>query len=428
MESEQSEGVQALKVMVVDDDVVFLRYLEAQLKMIGYQTVTADSGVAAWILIQAEPPDLVLLDIFMPGMGGLELCRKIKGTPELKDIPVVLLTMMGAKAKDGGYQAGADDFLNKPPHLLELKTRIRNLLLLRQLRAVQAQQPEELPEDGLTGPAPRILVLDAQGLPSSPLATHLTEEGWAVQVVGSQEQVLSILRHDQPDLLILEQELTEGTGSGLVARLRSEVATADQTILLICEPGALELQVGIWQSEADEHLVKPFEPSELKARVRSLLKRSELRSRKDAQILSADQSPMEDSRGGTYSRAYFSASLKHTCAFAALVGRPVGLLAYRLSIGALAAAGRHRIPEIIKGHLETPEVLCRLAEGLYVAILPCADLVELSSRVEALKPLLPPGQFATASGKGRIANSLVKSIWDQFHTQDEAGQGRSTPG
>ena len=421
MGSDPTDQVQDLKVMVVDDDVVFLRYLEAQLKMIGYQTVSVESGVAAWILLQADPPDLVLLDIFMPGMGGLELCRKIKETPRLQDIPVVLLTMMGAKAKDGGYQAGADDFLNKPPHLLELKTRIRNLLLLRQLRAAQPRDLEALPAEALTGATPRILILDGMGLPHSLMANTLAEEGWDVQVLGSQEQVLASFRHGLPDLLIIDQDLPDGSGGGLVSRLRSDMGTANLTILLACESGALELQVGIYQSEADEHLVKPFEPSELKARVRSLLKRSELRSRKDSQVLAADPSEFEDPRGGTFNRAYFSASLKHTCAFAAVVGRPVGLLAYRLPVGAVT--GGIRIPEVIKGQLEPHEVLCRVAEGLFVAILPCADLIELGRRVEALKPLLPAGQFATASGKGRIANTLVKSIWDQFHGLDQAGQG-----
>ena len=421
MGSDPTDQVQDLKVMVVDDDVVFLRYLEAQLKMIGYQTVTVASGVAAWILIQAEPPDLVLLDIFMPGMDGLELCRKIKATPGLQDIPVVLLTMMGAKAKDGGYQAGADDFLNKPPHLLELKTRIRNLLLLRQLRTACAQEPEDPTLDDLTGARPRILILDPQGVLHTHMEGILAEEGWEVQGVASQEHLLARLRSDPPELLILDQDLTEGTGSGLVSRIRSEVGTADQTILLTCDPGALELQVGIWQSEADEHLVKPFEPSELKARVRSLLHRSELRSRRDAQVLDSDPSDVEHLRGGTFTRSYFNASLKHFCAFATLVGRPVGLLAYRLPAG--TAGGGTRVPEAIKSQLEPHDVLCRLAEGLYVAILPCADLLELSRRVEALKPLLPAGQFATASGKGRIANSLVKSIWDQFHGLDQAGQG-----
>ncbi len=421
MESERDGQAQDLKVMVVDDDVVFLRYLEAQLKMIGYQTVTVESGVAAWILLQADPPDLVLLDIFMPGMGGLELCRKIKTTPALKDIPVVLLTMMGAKAKDGGYQAGADDFLNKPPHLLELKTRIRNLLLLRQLRAALPPEAEDPPVEVVPGAPPRILIMDALGIPNSHMANTLAEEGWEVQVMRSQEHLLASLRNQRPDLLIIDQDLSDGSGSGLVSRLRSEVGTADLTILLACEAGALELQVGIYQSEADEHLVKPFEPSELKARVRSLLKRSELRSRQDGKVLAVDPNEVEDARGGTFSRAFFLASLKHTCAFAAVVGRPVGLLAYRLPVGAVT--GGIRIPEVIKGQLEPHEVLCRVAEGLFVAILPCADLIELGRRVEALKPLLPAGQFATASGKGRIANTLVKSIWDQFHGLDQAGQG-----
>lgn len=423
MGSDQMDPAPDLKVMVVDDDGVFLRYLEAQLKMIGYQTVTADSGEAAWILIQAEPPDLVLLDIFMPGMGGLELCRKIKASPALQDIPVVLLTMMGAKAKDGGYQAGADDFLNKPPHLLELKTRIRNLMLLRQLRAAGPPAPEELPAAPPEAGRPRILVLDPQGILLSHMEGILAEEGWEVQGVGSQDQLLARVRSERPDLVIIDQDLAGGSGSGLVSRLRNEVGTEDQTILLTCEPGAVELQVGIWQSEADEHLVKPFEPSELKARVRSLLRRTELRRRKEARLLEAASQAPDEGTSGTYGRPFFTASLKHLCAFAAVVGRPVGLLAYRLPPGTLPLTeGGARVSDVIKGQLEPHEVLFRLGEGLFVAILPCADLVELDRRVARLRPCLPAGQFATASGKGRVESSLVKSIWNQLNALDGGAQ------
>ena len=415
MDEDQSEVTESLRVMVVDDDVVFRRYLEAQLRMIGYQVVPVENGDAAWILIQADPPDMVLLDVFMPGMSGLDLCRLIKTTPATQDIPVVLLTMLGAKAKDGGYQAGADDFLNKPPHLLELKTRLRNLLLLRQLQSAREAEPEEAPTEELEGPPAHILILDPQGFLRDHLKGLLADEGWDIQGVATQEQLVERLRLDRPDLLILDQDLTEGTGSSLVSRLRSDVTTADQTILLTCESGALELQVGIWQSEADEHLVKPFEAFELKTRVRALLKRSELRRRKDAHILDADPSSIKDPHGGAYTRPYLYASLEHFCAFATLVGRPVGLLGFRLAAGSTMWSGEgQRVSDIIKKHLEDHEVLCRLGDGLFVAILPGADLSDLTQRVATLKPKLPAGHYATASGKGKISTSLLKNIWEQL--------------
>ena len=183
MDEGQSEVTESLRVMVVDDDVVFRRYLEAQLRMIGYQVVPVENGDAAWVLIQADPPDLVLLDVFMPGMSGLDLCRLIKTTPASQNIPVVLLTMLGAKAKDGGYQAGADDFLNKPPHLLELKTRLRNLLLLRQLQDAHAAVPGDAPSEELEGPPAHILILDAQGHMVDHLKGLLANEGWNIQGV-----------------------------------------------------------------------------------------------------------------------------------------------------------------------------------------------------------------------------------------------------
>jgi two-component system, cell cycle response regulator len=418
MDEDQSEVTESLRVMVVDDDVVFRRYLEAQLRMIGYQVVPVENGDAAWILIQADPPDMVLLDVFMPGMSGLDLCRLIKTTPATQDIPVVLLTMLGAKAKDGGYQAGADDFLNKPPHLLELKTRLRNLLLLRQLQSARAAVPEDAPTEELEGPPAHILILDPQGFLRDHLKGLLADEGWDIQGVATQEQLVERLRLDRPDLLILDQDLTEGTGSSLVSRLRSDVTTADQTILLTCESGALELQVGIWQSEADEHLVKPFEAFELKTRVRALLKRSELRRRKDAHILDADPSSIKDPHGGAYTRPYLYASLEHFCAFATLVGRPVGLLGFRLVAGSTMWSGEgQRVSDIIKKHLDDHEVLCRLGDGLFVAILPGADLNDLTQRVARLKSVLPAGHFATASGKGKISTSLLKNIWEQLRQE-----------
>jgi len=417
MEEVQDDLMQSLKVMVVDDDAVFRRYLEAQLKMLGCQIVPVESGDAAWVLIQAEPPDLVLLDVFMPGMSGLDLCRKIKTTHALQDIPVVLLTMLGAKAKDSGYQAGADDFLNKPPHLLELKTRVRNLLLLRKLQAAQEVEEDVSLTEGLGGPPPRVIILDSQGVLRDHVKGILDGEGLEVRGMATQDELLESLMYEKPDLLIIDQDLTEGSGSAFIARLRSEVATSGLTILLTCDSGALELQVGIWQSEADEHLVKPFDASELKTRVRSLLKTSELRRRKDAHVLDADPSSIKDPRGGAYTRPYLYASLEHFCAFATLVGRPVGLLGYRLTNGSSMWSGEGRkVSAQIMGCLEPHEVLCRLGEGLFVAILPGSDLNDLAARVATLKPQLPEGQFATASGRGRIATSLLKSIWEQLRS------------
>jgi putative two-component system response regulator len=120
-------------VLVVDDDARVRRLLERMLQKEGIRVLTAEDGNAAVAAVASEPPDLILLDIVMPGLGGFEVCRRLKGQPETRLIPVVLVT--GLDARDDrimGIEAGADDFLSKPFDRAELLARIRSLLRVKE--------------------------------------------------------------------------------------------------------------------------------------------------------------------------------------------------------------------------------------------------------------------------------------------------------
>ncbi|MEY2565490.1 MAG: two-component system, OmpR family, alkaline phosphatase synthesis response regulator PhoP [Actinomycetota bacterium] len=117
-------------VLVVDDDATIRRLLQITLETEGFSVTTAGDGVEGLRMAQEEPrPDLVLLDIMMPGMDGLQVCHTLKSDPATKDMPVVLLS---AKAQSHdielGLRVGADDYITKPPDLLDLVTRVRQLL------------------------------------------------------------------------------------------------------------------------------------------------------------------------------------------------------------------------------------------------------------------------------------------------------------
>ncbi|HWQ08826.1 MAG TPA: response regulator, partial [Holophaga sp.] len=253
MVARNEDLIKTLQVMVVDDDPVFRHYLEAQLAMLGCQILPMDDAESAWDRIRTQPPDLVLSDVLMPGTSGVELCRRIKSTPGLEDLPVVLLTMTGSRSKDEGYRAGADDFLSKPPHLMELRTRLRNLLLLRSLQTASAPPPPEVAESIPAARTPRLVVLESQGILREYVRGTLAEEGLEVLGVDSVARFHELLGQSLPDLAILDQDLMEGTGSALVASLRARVATADLPVLLMCNPGDLDPGGGAWNADADEH-------------------------------------------------------------------------------------------------------------------------------------------------------------------------------
>lgn len=128
-EPAEAEGPPPPVVLVVDDDATIRRLLQITLETEGFAVVTANDGNEGLERARSDRPDLVLLDIMMPGMDGLQVCHTLKNDPESKDTPIVLLS---AKAQSHdvelGLRVGADDYITKPPDLLDLVTRIRRLL------------------------------------------------------------------------------------------------------------------------------------------------------------------------------------------------------------------------------------------------------------------------------------------------------------
>jgi adenylate cyclase len=122
------------RILVVDDIPANVELLEALLGADGYDICTAFNGEEALQRVAESDPDLILLDVMMPGMNGFEVCARVKGDEKTRFIPVVLLTALDQlEDKVRGLDSGADDFLTKPFNRLELKARIRSLLRIRHL-------------------------------------------------------------------------------------------------------------------------------------------------------------------------------------------------------------------------------------------------------------------------------------------------------
>lgn len=121
-------------ILIVDDDPLNQKLLNGLLKPLGYSILFASSGVQALECLGGAEIDLILLDIMMPDMDGFEVCRTIKGCEETRQIPVVLITALDdVETKVRGIEAGADDFITKPPHKAELIARVKSLLRIKQL-------------------------------------------------------------------------------------------------------------------------------------------------------------------------------------------------------------------------------------------------------------------------------------------------------
>jgi CheY-like chemotaxis protein len=107
--------VKRSKILIVDDEPLNIDYLAQELEDLSYETVIATSGPEALEKVATEAPDLILLDVTMPGMNGFTVCRRLKEQAGTQLIPVVIMTALrGREDRIKGLEAGADDFLTKP--------------------------------------------------------------------------------------------------------------------------------------------------------------------------------------------------------------------------------------------------------------------------------------------------------------------------
>lgn len=123
------------KILVVDDQPENLHILKDRLQRSGYSCITANNGFEGIELMQRELPDLILLDVMMPGLSGFEVCQKIQEDPIINHIPVILLTALtGPEDIQEGFQAGAFDYIKKPFNKIELIARINSALKFSEAR------------------------------------------------------------------------------------------------------------------------------------------------------------------------------------------------------------------------------------------------------------------------------------------------------
>jgi class 3 adenylate cyclase len=252
---------QAQRVLVVDDVEKNVRLLADVLGAKGYRTSTASSGEAALAAIRDEPPDLVLLDVMMPGLDGYAVCRAIRADPRTAVLPVVLVTALDpAQERVKGLEAGADDFLNKPVNQPELMARVRSLLRIKAYHDEVQRQRAELEQwnktleqrvaDGIAQLervgrlkrffSPPLAEAIVNGGADDPLKSHRREitvvfldlRGFtAFTETADPEEVMGVLReyHAAMGRLITEHEgtLERFTGDGIMVFFNDPVPVPD---------------------------------------------------------------------------------------------------------------------------------------------------------------------------------------------------------
>ena len=134
-------------ILIVDDNQDNIEVLKARLESWGYETGSAYNGADAIKFVEATPPDLILLDVMMPEISGIEVARQIKANKRLPFIPIIMQTALDStEDKVEGLEAGADDYITKPIDFAELKARLNSMLRIKRLQDALEEREKELLE------------------------------------------------------------------------------------------------------------------------------------------------------------------------------------------------------------------------------------------------------------------------------------------
>ncbi len=135
------------RILIVDDHEDNVELLRARLESWGFETISAKDGAEALSTIESTLPDLVLLDIMMPKIDGIEVARRVKANPDLPFIPIIMQTALDStENKVEGLEAGADDYITKPIDFPELKARVNSMLRIKRLQEEIEERERELME------------------------------------------------------------------------------------------------------------------------------------------------------------------------------------------------------------------------------------------------------------------------------------------
>lgn len=213
-------------VLIVDDVVANLNLLIDQLLAQGYQVRVAESGESALKRVQSGRPDIILMDVHLPGIDGFETCRRLKSDPALVDVPVIFLTVLADRDnKVEGFEAGGVDYIAKPIDAVEVLLRIRTHLTLGRLQQELAQANEELEN--------RVAVRTQELRDEVTRRTHTEKEkGVLLDVVRRQSEQLQSLTNQ---VLADQSRHRTALSDDLLGQATQHLTEVDQRLLVLGE-------------------------------------------------------------------------------------------------------------------------------------------------------------------------------------------------
>jgi two-component system cell cycle response regulator len=414
------------RVLVVDDIISNVKLLEAKLSAEYFEVSSAYNGVECLAKVDEVQPDIVLLDVMMPGMDGFEVCRRIKNNPKTAHVPVVMVTALDQPSdRVAGLEAGADDFLTKPVDDAALFARVRSLVRLKMMTDELRMRETTGQSMGLVDPAMtlvdanptgRVLVIEDRPDSVAWFATALAP-AQEVSSVDTFEEALVRVRGGDFDLIIVSLGMRGFDGLRLCSQLRSLPEGRNVPILVVVSDSDRRKLAQALEMGVNDYLTRPVDKNELVARVRTQMRKKRYADRLRHNVQLSLEMAITDQLTGLHNRRYMSRHLDNLLSSAAQTGKELAFLILDIDyFKAVNDSHGHDIgDEVLKefanriaANVRGIDLACRYGGEEFVVVMPDTDVTLAFTIAERLRKSIEqnPIQISRAPGALNITISI----------------------
>lgn len=273
------------RIVLVDDDEHVRRLIETNLTRAGYEVIPADSGPVGLDIVRSVVPDLVILDVLLPGMDGFAVCQIIKDTPGVRDIPVVMLSAVYVTPEDAkrGLRIGAEEYLLKADVMMSKPVQMPKLVAaVQRLLGDEAVCPPE---------SDAVLLIEDDLVCAELIQRLLRREGYRFDHGATGEIGLETLDSDRHIVVLCDYMLPGMSGLDVLREMRSR--DVDTGFVLITGAGSEELAGEAVAAGADDYVIKPPDPANFGRVLERTTGRARLRAERRALVAQLRHSNVE---------------------------------------------------------------------------------------------------------------------------------------
>ncbi len=408
------------RVLVVDDILANVRLLEAKLTSEYFDVHTTTNGMDALEAIISFNPDIILLDVMMPGIDGIEVCKRIKSNPKSQHIPVIMVTALDQpEDRVQGLEAGADDFITKPINDAALFCRLKSLVRLKMLiDELRGRDPATL-LDGRNESIDlaevetnaNVLIVDNRGIVADRIKKSLSELHKLV-ILKDPAEAINLNLETEFDLVIVSLDLLDHDGLRLCSQLRSFERTRQLPLLIVVDPEDGARLMRALDMGVNDYLHRPVDKLELRARVNTQIKRKRYTDRLRKNVTRSMELAVTDPLTGLYNRRHMDNQMELQLANAGARGRPMCVLTLDVDFFKPINdthghdVGDRVLQELarrLKEQVRAIDLCCRIGGEEFLVVLPGTELQVGFTVGERLRRIIASQPFDVGAKSGPLA-------------------------